>query len=305
MLFSEVYSAYYNAVAKLINAAVDGSLTVKNANEYINSSAFHESFVYILEAIKNEDWPLITKDCRTPIRHHAEMPLTDLQLRFLKTISLDKRFRLFCDENILGLEGIEPLYYFNEDFHVFDIIADGDPFENENYILNFKKVLSALQEKRNMRIQFDSGNDKSHNGVYTPRKLEYSEKDDKFRLLCLGSYQLSMINLGRIKSCSLLDKFDESAVKALTRHKEQIILTITDERNALERCMLQFANYEKEAKKIDDIHYEMKLTYYKEDETEILIRVLSFGPKILVTSPDSFISLIKERLYRQKKLRQI
>ena len=39
--------------------------------------------------------------------------------------------------------------------------------------------------------------------------------------------------------------------------------------------------------------------YDKDDETELLIRVLSFGPVLQVTDPPEFASLVKERLSRQ------
>lgn len=110
MLFCEIYSAYYNAVAALINKAIDGELNLKNASEIINEKAFSESFIYILDAIKNEQWQVITKDFTTPIKNRTSMPLTTLQLRFLKAISMDKRFRLFA-EDINALEDIEPLYF--------------------------------------------------------------------------------------------------------------------------------------------------------------------------------------------------
>ena len=48
--------------------------------------------------------------------------------------------------------------------------------------------------------------------------------------------------------------------------------------------------------------YQVTLHYDKEDETEILIRVLSFGPMIRVVKPMAFINLIKGRLSDQKKL---
>ena len=38
----------------------------------------------------------------------------------------------------------------------------------------------------------------------------------------------------------------------------------------------------------------------KEDETEILIRVLSFGPMLRVVKPAAFMHLIKDRLSEQK-----
>ena len=36
------------------------------------------------------------------------------------------------------------------------------------------------------------------------------------------------------------------------------------------------------------------------DETEIVIRVLSFGPYVKVLEPEGFVNLIKERLISQK-----
>ena len=38
----------------------------------------------------------------------------------------------------------------------------------------------------------------------------------------------------------------------------------------------------------------------KDDETEMVIRILSFGPMIKVTAPQHFVELIKQRLIRQK-----
>lgn len=300
MLFNEIYSAYYNALAVLINKAIDGKLDTKNASDFIKTTAFRESFVYIMDAIQKEQWQVITKDYKTPIKNYTTMPLTTLQKQFLKAISLDKRFALFTDGIIEGLDEVEPLYE-EKDFYCFDLINDGDPYEDSEYRKVFKLVLRALKEKRKLRVTFEDGKGNHQRKVCIPRRLEYSEKDDKFRLLCLGFHSLSTINLARIKSCELLEEFDETALKSLIRKKESIVLEITDERNALERCMLHFSNYEKITTKLDEKHYEMNLTYNKDDETEVLIRVLSFGPFVKVKSPDRFIDLIKERLMRQKK----
>lgn len=300
MLFNEIYSAYYNALAVLINKAIDGELDTKNASDFIKTEAFKESFVYIMDAIQNEQWQVITKDYKTPIKNYTTMPLTTLQKQFLKAISLDKRFALFTDGIIEGLDEVKPLYE-EMDFYCFDLINDGDPYEDPEYRKVFKLVLRALKEKRRLRVTFEDGKGNSQRKVCIPRRLEYSEKDDKFRLLCLGIHSFSTINLARIKSCELLEEFDETALKPLIRKKESIVLEITDERNALERCMLHFSNYEKITTKLDENHYEMNLTYNKDDETEVLIRVLSFGPFVKVKAPDRFIDLIKERLMNQKK----
>lgn len=300
MLFSEIYSAYYNAMAYLISCAIDGTLNGRNIYEIINNTAFSESSLFITDAIKSEQWKLITKDYKTPIRNNPQMPLTELQLRFLKAITLDKRFALFADVPE-GLENIEPLY-FDDDFYIFDIIKDGDPYEDEAYRQIFRTVLKALNEKRKISVSFKSGKGYPRRGIYIPGKLEYSGKDDKFRLICKGRRGTTIINMARIESCRLLDKYDEEKITPIYRRKCALTLEITDRRDALERAMTNFANYEKETSRIGENTYLMKIKYKKEDETEVLIRVLSFGPMMKVTSPQHFIELIKQRLNNQRKL---
>ena len=46
---------------------------------------------------------------------------------------------------------------------------------------------------------------------------------------------------------------------------------------------------------------EMRKCYnFKDDETEIVIRILSFSQMVKVVEPNSFIDLIKDRLLKQK-----
>lgn len=80
-------------------------------------------------------------------------------------------------------------------------------------------------------------------------------------------------------------------------------MELTDDRNALERVMLHFSHLDRETERIDDNHYKITLYYEREDETELLIRVLSFGPVLKVIFPDDFIKKLCERLEKQKNLR--
>ena len=82
--------------------------------------------------------------------------------------------------------------------------------------------------------------------------------------------------------------------------KKTVGFELTDQRNALERAMLHFAHFEKQAEKAGEDRYKVKVTYDKEDETELVIRILSFGPMIKVTFPEDFVDLIRDRLKRQK-----
>lgn len=85
--------------------------------------------------------------------------------------------------------------------------------------------------------------------------------------------------------------------------KRILVLELTNERNALERAMLHFSHLDKETERIDENRYKITLFYEREDETELLIRVLSFGPVLKVIFPDDFVKKLCERLEKQKKLR--
>jgi len=85
--------------------------------------------------------------------------------------------------------------------------------------------------------------------------------------------------------------------------KRKLVLELMDERNALERCMLHFSHLEKETERIDNRRYRLTLHYEKDDETELLIRVLSFGHVLKVVSPDQFKEKLKNRIGKQMQLR--
>ena len=79
-------------------------------------------------------------------------------------------------------------------------------------------------------------------------------------------------------------------------------MRIINKRNALERAMLHFANYEKNTVKIDENTYECLIYYNQSMETELLIEVMSFGPMLTVTGNERFLKALKERLKKQISL---
>ena len=63
--------------------------------------------------------------------------------------------------------------------------------------------------------------------------------------------------------------------------------------------MLQFSYLAKRTERISEKTFRMTLHYRQEDETELLIKIISFGPLVKVVEPDSFAALIRERIERQ------
>lgn len=61
MLFSEIYSAYYNTVASIISCSQQGKLDSDLLFKIVKESAFPESFMTIGTALETGKWPLIKK----------------------------------------------------------------------------------------------------------------------------------------------------------------------------------------------------------------------------------------------------
>ncbi len=299
MIFSELYSAYYNTVARILKEACTHSLSKAELRKIVAQEAFGESLLTIEPAILDERWQLLNADGSTPLQHVPKMPLTLLQRRWLKAISQDPRIRLFPESDFSDLN-VEPLFRW-EDIDIFDRYADGDPYEDEEYVHRFRLILDAIRDHAPLWIEAVSPNGKANRYIVTPERLEYSEKDDKFRLAGHG-FQHLFVNLARITQCSRYSgKVHYPADFPEPLKKRKVELELVNERNALERVLMHFAHFEKQAEKLDSHRYRVLITYNQEDETEILIRILGFGPVVRVIAPEDFKELMKERLQRQKR----
>ena len=200
-----------------------------------------------------------------------------------------------------GLEDVEPLYD-KDTFVYFDRYSDGDPYDDIEYREHFRLILVAIKERRIVRIVYKGRKGKRIHTLI-PKGLEYSSKDDKFRLVAesLKGTQY-IINMQKITKCQVMEGFEKDSVRKRKLAFGEVILRLKDYRKALERAMLSFSDLEKETIKLDNDTYQIKLKYCVDDETEILIRILAFGPLIEVMGPDDFRDKIKERLLRQRKL---
>lgn len=301
MIFSELYGVYFKTTEKILKAAIAHPASKDEINKIIRENAFEESILNIGEKINDGKWELIKSDRTTLIEHVNPMPLTTLEKSWLLVIYSDPRIRLFTDERP-EYPGIEPLFD-ADDVLIFDKCSDGDDYTDEGYIARFRLILDAIKNGYPLSIDTSTGAGGVIHVNILPHHLEYSEKDDKFRLIGSGEKYESTINLGRIISCSRYDgEIEIKTGQEDGKHNRTVVFEVTDQRNALERVLMHFAHFEKEAERLSEDRYRVSLVYDENDEAEILIRILSFGQMVKVTSPDYFIDLIRKRLYRQKTL---
>ena len=192
-----------------------------------------------------------------------------------------------------------PMYY-RADFVYFDRYDDGDPYDDPTYIRCFRNAVAGLRSGVKLHIGFNGGKGKHHEWVCVPLRMEYSAKDDKFRLVTRSNKGgENSINVARMTDCYLKEPFTEKEKAGTSGGRSSVELMLTDERNALERAMLHFSHFEKETERVERKTYLLRIVYDQEDETELLIRIIGFGPMVRVTGPERFRELIKERLEMQ------
>lgn len=316
-LFSEIYNCYYQVLRHLL--CTQTALTTQQIRNQICGEGFEESMLSIIPKLENGTWNLFQREgdlFLSKLTSSFTTPVSSLQKSYLKALLSDPRIRLFINQEQLEalhkmLSAVSPLWT-QEQFYYYDRFADGDPYENENYRHNFRTLLAAQKNHQYVDIDYNSPNGNRVHHHYVPARLEYSVKNDKFRLLALKNtknqnMRLEILNISRIQSIHLTEKklscaIDLNALIQNSYYREPLKLHIINKRNALERAMLHFANYEKNTTKIDANTYECLIYYNQIMETELLIEVMSFGPMLTVIGNDKFLRSLKARLQRQKKL---
>ena len=173
MLFHEIYSTYFQTVAKILTEAVDHPLTSGEIDSIVREYAFDESTLNIPESLGIAHWKLLKEDGTTILKKKPTMPLTILQKRWINAVALDPRIRLFTDHPVT-FPDVEPLFL-PEDISVFDQYLDGDPYEDAGYIQNFRLILDGISIRFRSPLRIVMGNEsqpKRFRNIWNiPRKM--------------------------------------------------------------------------------------------------------------------------------------
>lgn len=97
-----------------------------------------------------------------------------------------------------------------------------------------------------------------------PKYLEYSEKDDKFRVAGFGSRLGGTVNLGRIISCERAEISENAElIHRIPPRKRRVIFELKDERNALERALLHLHIFQRKQKELRETNIRLPLIMIK------------------------------------------
>lgn len=316
MLFHEIYGAYFRTVSRILTEAAEHGITERELTDIVAEHAFAESTLVVPEKLTSGEWPLLAESGRdergqklwkSVLGHAPERPLTGLEKQWLAAVLQDPRVKLFLSGKELyelqeRLKDVPPL--FSEDMFVYyDRYGDGDPYTDRAYIGTFHRVLRAIRERRLLSAEYSGRFGRVSNILCFPYKLEYSSKDDKFRVLARSVKGWAYtINMARIRRCTLKREAAPEEQVIPEMRKSFVDLELTDRRNALNRAMIHFSDLQKETEKLDEKHYRIRLYYYADDETELVIRILSFGPMLRVLAPQEFVEKVRARVVRQEAL---
>lgn len=310
-LFSEINCTYYNITEKILKQK---TVTKKDIRRIISKNGFSETVLFLEpELIGKNNTGLLTEQngiYTSILKNEPHIPLTSVQKKWLCSVLNDKKSSLFLDKEqkaeLYELLGAEPLFD-SSSIRFFDRFTDGDDFENEDYIKHFRNVLCSMHENRLIKIGFQTRKNDRITHYYLPERVEYSSKNDKFRVHVIRynkskPIERGIINIAQINSTELTDIIAGNGLDEASPKKE-VVLRVSSERNALNRFMMEFAELER-VSEFDDETKECIVTmkYDIKDETEILIRILSFGPVAEVLQPDDFREQIAYRIGLQRQL---
>lgn len=312
-LFSEIYNCYFQVAKSLLEKC---TLSDRDLKDEVTKSGYEESTFFLLPKLISREWGLFEKEgdlWNSSLSPNFYVPLTKLQRSYLKGILADKKIQLFLTEKEIStlqheLDDVTSLWQ-PDDIYYFDRFTDHDDYSDLSYRIHFQKILQAIKEHEYIEVLYQTPGGKINTLSCLPCRMEYSIKNDRFRVLSIkDTYttkpELLVLNLSRILEVNNTQKKDTAFLNIndviqSNYEKEPVHLLIHNERNALERAMLHFANYEKNTTKIDENTYQCLIYYNKLVETELLIDVLSFGPFIKVVGNDRFLRQLRKRLRNQ------
>lgn len=307
-LFSEIYSTYYQITEKILKKRW---ITKAEILDIIRKNGFSETVLFLEPKLIGEDHHGLLKESdgtyQSILKKEPHIPLTLLEKRWLCAVLHDKKSNLFLDKEqkkqLCNLLGAEPLYQ-NQFMYFFDRFSDGDDYENEEYIGHFRNILRSVHNHMLIKISFHTRKGDRVTHYFLPVKMEYSSKNDRFRVHVIQyrkdkAVDTGIINLSQITLTECTNIAPATNCIAMYE-KREVVIKITEERNAVNRFMMEFAELER----VSEYNEETKeclvrVKYNFKDETEILIRLLSFGPVVEVLEPLYFRKKMKERIDKQ------
>ncbi|MDS0525264.1 WYL domain-containing protein [Clostridium sp. SHJSY1] len=320
-LFHEYKNRYFNLVFKLLNLSKDG-LTQEEILKIIDEEAYDEKLIgkdfitfeglilnqysseenlNILKKINEKYYPVLNENKEIPLA----VRFSNLEKQWLKGMLQEKMTREFLGEDLvlkLEKELADVQAVKNETIERTNrFVNEEEDFKNIKELF-FKVVQGIINDCPIRYTNKDKHGNEYKDKLAIPLRLEYSLRDESFRLsvYSIDEDRPIMILLKNLKSIELEPSIKTNKnrqelliqLKDKKYSKEPIVLELTDERMAMERCFMGLSSYERSTRSLGDNRYEVKIHYYTFDEDEVIRKIISLGPYVVVKSPESVRSKI-------------
>ena len=238
------------------------------------------------------------------------LPLTKIEIQWLKYCVNNSKAKLFLEEN--QLSKLKEIFTVEENDLPISSINYYDKFKSHNeiadteiYIDNFKKIVKAFTDEKSVKINYKSVNNSAVTRLVNIGLIEYSNKDDKFRIYCKKEKSVSVYNLERINSVEILsDSYNRNSAEKniknyILNQRKEITLEFTNVKNIPDRLLTEFTPWEKLCTRLDD-RYNVTIKYDKQDSLEIVTRLLPYGKNIKILNDTGNVkSELENRIKKQ------
>ena len=317
-LFNEIFNHYYFQVGAMLIDILSGSKSVQNIEKTIDSiikfgkdskkekstltelrkNLYEYLYKLVSTVVSQKKAGKFSFEIEPKQNYGALIPLTLIEIQWLRNILEHPKAKLFLDAKEINhiKESLPVLNMFDiSEYEYYDQYTDMKTvYAKKDYIDHFRSVISATNNSKLVSMNYSTPAGKSFSGVYALQHIEYSKRDDKFRVNAVDENEnVFTLNLERICSIEVLDSvFDSKKISSLIsksyeENKKNIVIKFTDRKNVPDRILSEFSPWKKECTKdINTNIYTLNLEYDKNDTLEIVVRLLSYGPYILIVSDD-------------------
>lgn len=312
-LFNDYKNRYYRCIQNIINGIYNGEKYSKKDIRAILQSTYLEDEIVLVDNLVDggffnyeDDVADLMVGCDVPIR------LNNLELAYLKMFVEDECFNGVLDDEILQklknkLEDVESLDY-NKFWKRENIDKFGDNMNDDEFRDKIVTLEKAILE--NKYIKYTSKDKKGEiykDKIAYPYKIEYSIKNNRYRLVVFYDNRAIKININGIikleilqeKTATVEEKAQiESFINAKKNISDPIVLKIEDNKNTLDRCFNLFSAYDKKYYYDEDENLILNIYYHDFDESEIIRDILSLGKSVVVLSPESIRKEVINKILR-------
>lgn len=323
-LFHEYKNKYFHLVLKILNLCQNGLckddvLKIIEDEEYDERliskdfktfegmilNEYEDDSLNLLKEKDNRYYSILNREGSIPVK----IRFSNIEKTWLNGMIQDKTAKELLGEEIVNKlsESLKDIHEGNNNVIEFTN-KNVNKFEYDFKKLNriFFTILDAINnEKLLIYTNVDRDGNEHKDKLAIPLRIEYSLKDDKFRvsMYSIEDKRPIKVNLHTLKEINVTEKSSnlkrEDLIKKLKEKKyceEPVTIILKDKRGAMERCFMSFSSFERSSKLIDSNTYEVDIYYYTFQEDDVISKIISLGPYVTVKGPERIRNTVIEKI---------